>query len=423
MKKLGLFLFYFLYIFNCSFNPLPYFLRTRVIFAILGLVLIVFLGNFIKVNKYIIRLSVAFYLLLLPIFISSLLNSTFDVWMSQYLVLLTLHFTGAYLVVWLSKRCYPMFSVEKLFKYIFAAIIANSVLAVAMYLMPSLNAFIFSIQNFDDQADMVIEEVLNLRLMGMGIGMFFMGGIIWGLALLFVAYLIRVHSEQGRGILGLTFLYFFIMLVGTFIARTTLVGALLGFVYICWPRDWRLTLSKPGLRRMFFFYGTLLLIIAMAVAFVFYRYPQVFDSEIVGWAFEMFINASDNSEVSTGSTQHLGTMFIWPDNVKTWLIGDGLFNVQDGYYMGTDVGYLRLIFYFGIFGAIIFFGGQFYLFRVISLLYKTPLLRLSMLFMAVYVLVLNIKGFADVNAFMFLLFWVAVLPDKTHANRNEMYTR
>lgn len=55
-------------------------------------------------------------------------------------------------------------------------------------------------------------------------------------------------------------------------------------------------------------------------------------------------------------------MWIWPDNPMTWLIGDGYFNnpinsnpyyigpASTNYYMGTDVGYCRFIFYFGLIG-------------------------------------------------------------------------
>ena len=57
-------------------------------------------------------------------------------------------------------------------------------------------------------------------------------------------------------------------------------------------------------------------------------------------------------------------MYVFPDNMKTWLIGDGYFSAPrdvdpyfvgklvGGYYMGTDVGYLRFIFYFGIIGLL-----------------------------------------------------------------------
>ena len=59
-------------------------------------------------------------------------------------------------------------------------------------------------------------------------------------------------------------------------------------------------------------------------------------------------------------------MMVFPDNVKTWIIGDGYFanpyNTDPtyvgyqpgGYYMGTDIGYCRFIFYFGLIGLFVF---------------------------------------------------------------------
>ena len=64
-------------------------------------------------------------------------------------------------------------------------------------------------------------------------------------------------------------------------------------------------------------------------------------------------------------------MVFWPDNLKTWIIGDGYINNPldtsldtfdpyyvgpsfHGYYKGTDIGYLRYIFYFGITGLLAF---------------------------------------------------------------------
>ena len=62
------------------------------------------------------------------------------------------------------------------------------------------------------------------------------------------------------------------------------------------------------------------------------------------------------------SNDRLKGMYVFPETLKTWLIGDGYFsnprNIDPyfigkeigGYYMGTDVGYLRFIFYFGLGG-------------------------------------------------------------------------
>ena len=61
-------------------------------------------------------------------------------------------------------------------------------------------------------------------------------------------------------------------------------------------------------------------------------------------------------------------MVVWPDNLKTWIIGDGYFSnsrydpnylgdaTDKGFYMGTDIGYLRFLFYFGILGLVWIIG-------------------------------------------------------------------
>ena len=59
-------------------------------------------------------------------------------------------------------------------------------------------------------------------------------------------------------------------------------------------------------------------------------------------------------------------MIVFPDDLHTWIIGDGYlenpFNRDmnyigpnfGGYYMATDIGYLRFLFYFGLIGLLLF---------------------------------------------------------------------
>lgn len=74
---------------------------------------------------------------------------------------------------------------------------------------------------------------------------------------------------------------------------------------------------------------------------------------------------AEEGEWRTGSNDKLATMYVFPDNPETWLIGDGYFGdaeadlnymgeSYEGYYQSTDVGYLRFIFYFGLIGLIAF---------------------------------------------------------------------
>jgi O-antigen ligase len=74
----------------------------------------------------------------------------------------------------------------------------------------------------------------------------------------------------------------------------------------------------------------------------------------------------EKGEWQIDSNDKLKTMIVFPDNAKTWIIGDGYFSNPyytdpyyvgyqlGGYYMGTDIGYCRFIFYFGIIGLIAF---------------------------------------------------------------------
>ena len=84
------------------------------------------------------------------------------------------------------------------------------------------------------------------------------------------------------------------------------------------------------------------------------------------FAFEGFFSLFETGKWEVGSNEKLMSMYVFPESLKTWMIGDGYIvnpitidpyytgDIYDGYYMGTDVGYLRFIFYFGLIGLIAF---------------------------------------------------------------------
>ena len=86
--------------------------------------------------------------------------------------------------------------------------------------------------------------------------------------------------------------------------------------------------------------------------------------ENLRFGFEGFFALAETGSWSTGSNDILlNHMIVFPDSVKTWLIGDGYganpsgdpYYVgpdYHGFYKGTDIGYLRFLFYFGIFGLV-----------------------------------------------------------------------
>ena len=85
----------------------------------------------------------------------------------------------------------------------------------------------------------------------------------------------------------------------------------------------------------------------------------------INWVFELFINYMDGNGFTSESTNELQNMIVFPDNLKTWLLGDGLaFTSTNGFYMNTDIGYLRSLFYWGIIGSLIYYGGIIIIYRL-----------------------------------------------------------
>jgi hypothetical protein len=108
-----------------------------------------------------------------------------------------------------------------------------------------------------------------------------------------------------------------------------------------------------------------LLIIAVPVCVYFYNTDPRF-YKLLRFAFEGFFNLAERGEWSLASNEKLKSMIVFPETLKTWIIGDGYFGNPynsdpyyvggyiEGWYMGTDIGYLRFIFYFGVFGMLSF---------------------------------------------------------------------
>jgi len=109
----------------------------------------------------------------------------------------------------------------------------------------------------------------------------------------------------------------------------------------------------------------------------------------IRFGFEGFFSLVEKGHWQTGSNDVLADMYVFPDNAQTWIIGDGYFvNPSDdlnflgdlyyGYYMNTDVGYLRFIFFFGLIGLAVYSMYIIYAGRVCNRMFPGNLL----LFMA-----------------------------------------
>ena len=191
------------------------------------------------------------------------------------------------------------------------------------------------------------------------------GGIRFGIGSVFCAYLTTHLSKKGQdNLIPLYILAFIIITItGNMVARTTLVGSISGLIYmLIGASNFSKNLPVAQLR----IWGWFILLVTVSVVGVSFLYNtnQVIHDNLE-FGFEGFFNLVEDGYWHTASNDVLSSMYVFPDNPKTWIIGDGYFIGQssdpnymgdylDGFYMGTDVGYLRFIFFFGITGLAFF---------------------------------------------------------------------
>ena len=116
-------------------------------------------------------------------------------------------------------------------------------------------------------------------------------------------------------------------------------------------------------------------------------------------ATEIFRNLIDSGELRSNSVTSLSYMYALPDHFSTYLFGDGRYFSENtsvlGFYKGTDVGYLRLLYFSGLGSVFVFLLlNSFY---VIATLFsgryeKSGDVKIFAMAMFVIFIIINFKG-------------------------------
>ncbi len=218
-----------------------------------------------------------------------------------------------------------------------------------------------------------------------------------------------MYKFSSKQLFIFSFKFLLIFLVGMMMARTTLVGALLAISIILMPKDFKATISMVKKRFLFITLAFIAPIITILLLMNFSSTFSMTFGRAIEYGFEMFVNYFAYGSFETDSTNELKTLYVFPTEIKTYIIGDGYWAHPTDvgqYYMNTDVGYLRLIYYFGILGLLTYLSMQMYL---IVRAYKSFNIGAEIyLFVVAYLLILNLKGFTDL-LFIHILFVMAYL--------------
>lgn len=404
------------YFFPFEFTFLPG-VNTKMAMAGLGLVIFgIQLGKSRNqlISKDIFVLSILALLVSLAAFVAVSLNETPDYTYVSYVISMWVWLGGAYVVVSLMRKIHNFASVEIVCHYLIAVCVAQCAIAMLMDSFPPIKAFVDSFLG-GTEGYMGKNES---RLYGIGAALD-VAGTRFSAVLVMIACLMVKNNGDRYKLNRLLYIISFLVIaiVGNMMARTTILGVVLSLLY------WVYMSVNTSSKYTYIWRWLIGAIAVMLPALVYlYIYNENFYHNI-RFGFEGFFSLAETGSWDVGSNDILKSMYVFPENLKTWIIGDGyIVNPKDdpyytgpimnGYYMGTDVGYLRFIFYFGLIGLSLFVA---YIYKSASLCMQR-FCQWRMMFMLF--LLINLVVWFKVATDIFLVFAIFLCIDK---EENEQY--
>lgn len=339
--------------------------------------------------------------------LATAVNNTHDYTYATYIVSMWVWIGGGYTAVIYIKKLHGHLNVSLVVNYLLAVCVMQCILALVFDM--STAASNWKARTFSGEAFM---GATDDRLSGIGCALD-VAGLRFSAVLIMAANAVLRMTEKRnfKAVLIYISSLIFIVVIGSMISRTTAVGGGLAIVYLAIS----LLISRKISRKSTLIGGLLALsIVAAGVSTYLYRTNQSFHDNL-RFGFEGFFSMAEKGEWQTHSNDILESMVVWPDNAKTWLIGDGYIeNPLDksldtydpyyvgpgfrGYYMQTDIGYCRFIFYFGLIGLAVF---CLYFVKVCDILARRfPQYR----WMFYLVLAMNFIGWCKVSSDLFMVF-------------------
>ena len=413
----------FFYVYSVQFVWVPFGLGTRVFMGCIGFFIyfIEVFKNKVVFSKHFLNVCISLFAICFFSGISLFFNRTRDIeFFVKYPISIGIIIFASYfvnkMISFRNKDGNKILAIMQLFINV---VIIQIIIALIMFWVHPARDFLNSIQVTSDQELKVLNETLGFRLNGFG-SRFFGSGIINGFALILIASIIKFNRQSKIKVFKYSMVFLFIFIFGMMMARTTIIGVILAYTILIFPKK-EINLNQIKNNLMFFFY--LISVPVFIFVCVFYFLPELRDSLELAlkFGFEIFVNYIQSNSIETASTSQMKEMYTWPTFLKTYLIGDGLYSdvINGTYYMQTDIGILRLIYYFGLFGV---FSYLFFQFNIVRAAYsRNPKYKIMFYVIFLYCIILNFKGFTDLFFLNILFFINTDYQDNTKNEKNIVY--
>lgn len=351
---------FFFFPFYPTFLPT---VNTKMMMAALGGILLLMKlarNRSAQIDKGIFSVSLWAALVSLASLISMVLNNTPDDSYLGYVVSMWVWLAAAYFVVNAIKFTHGTVTVEKVCVYLISVGGLQCFLAIAIDAIPAVKTVVDSVLNGEG----FMGKNEN-RLYGLGCALD-VAGTRFSALLVMIAFLLPKASQKEKGELYIALLlaaFCVITCIGSVIGRTTVVGVGLSLAYLFYTCSFKRNISEEArIKLTRWVVGGVCIGIIVAVGL--YNFSPQWQNYF-RFGFEGFFSLAETGSWEVRSNNQLVNQFIFPNNAWTWLVGDGhmapttidpyyVGKVWTGFYMGTDVGYSRFLFYFGLMGLITF---------------------------------------------------------------------
>lgn len=340
---------------------LPSTVNTKMLMGVVGLIILACRMAWkrnAKIDKSFIVLSVYAIIISLIVRLSMIYNNTPDDSYASYFMSMWVWLGGAYAICNIIRWVHGKVSLTLITNYLIAVCVAQCLMAILIDSMPSFKAVI---DNYIIQGQEYLNDSRVKRLYGIGASLD-TAGIRFSLVQVLLVHVLfkQAKTLSQWSVLAYVVAFCFILVVGNMMARTTTVGCIIALGYMLF-----MSFHNKGDYKDV--WKCFLITIVVGVPFIVVKYNiDASFAHNVRFAFEGFFSIVESGKWQVGSNDQLKNMFILPDTLKTWLIGDGYFmnpvdvdpfyvgEITGGYYKGVDIGYLRFIYYFGIIGLFVF---------------------------------------------------------------------
>ena len=362
-------------------------------------------NNAIKVSWHVIISVLLTILFSLWCYVSVVANGGGDNTYARYWASFAAWLGSAYAVCYFIRKLDGNLDLETLVFYLSATCVIQCILAWMIDSFPALQRWV---STYIVQGEEFYQKVNRWYGIGAALDT---AGVRFSAVLVLMAH-IMTTDDKVAGTPWVALFYFpafiFIVIIGSIIARTTWVGAMLalGYMIISYLRVQHGSIQKEQLT----FWTMLIGYVVVAVLISTWLYNTNPDfRQNLRFGFEGFFNWAETGVFRTDSTDKLNSiMWVWPKDTRSWIIGTGLF---DNWVYGTDIGYCRFTLYCGLIGMALF--SLFFIYNGIAINYIYDNVALLSLFLIALTFIIWFKVATDIFFVYALMFCLAPSSQQT----------